>query len=519
MNKKLQDIFRYHEETKHSHFRYARSLGYMDWANQPDPFRSYKGAKNITLPLALEYPTPPYHLIFTGDVPSAPLLINSVSQFLQFSMGISAIKSNGMDEWALRCNASSGNLHPSETYLILPPMDGIDTKTSVSHYAPKNHSLEIIDSFESGMWKKLPQGSFFVALSSIVYREVWKYGERAFRYTQLDAGHAQRALQISAKVLGWKHKLLSNISDEDISKILGLDQKIRFNENEMEIPDMLLLITPEEFKDAIDISELLRSDIFDSIANTLAQNHQKWPMISLIEEATFASHTKRKTAESITIQRDPTKESKSVILNRRSAQAMDAPKSEISLKDFYTLLWSTLESFDGFENSVHLVLFVHNVRELESGLYLFVRNPKILPELKSSMEESFLFEKISSNLYALRYADYRIVSKNISCAQDIAKDGAFSMGMLCSFSDELIHYGEHRYKELYWECGAIGQQLYLEAASLGLSATGIGCFLDDDFHKLCGLKSNKFQSLYHFTIGRGLFDSRILTKNPYYARE
>jgi hypothetical protein len=42
---------RYHQETKHHFFRYARSLGYMDWANQPDPFRRYEGSPLIALPL------------------------------------------------------------------------------------------------------------------------------------------------------------------------------------------------------------------------------------------------------------------------------------------------------------------------------------------------------------------------------------------------------------------------------------------------------------------------------------
>jgi hypothetical protein len=87
--------------------------------------------------------------------------------------------------------------------------------------------------------------------------------------------------------------------------------------------------------------------------------------------------------------------------------------------------------------------------------------------------------------------------------------------MLCNFSEQLQTYGAHRYKELYWECGAIGQQLYLEATSLGLSGTGIGCFLDDMMHGLLGIKDNRYQVLYHFTIGRGGVDSRIMTKPAY----
>jgi len=90
--------------------------------------------------------------------------------------------------------------------------------------------------------------------------------------------------------------------------------------------------------------------------------------------------------------------------------------------------------------------------------------------------------------------------------------------MLCPFADEIVEHGAHRYKELYWECGAIGQQLYLEATAVGFQATGIGCYLDDVFHDLLGLKSNKFQSLYHFTIGKALVDERVLTRELYKDR-
>ena len=103
----------------------------------------------------------------------------------------------------------------------------------------------------------------------------------------------------------------------------------------------------------------------------------------------------------------------------------------------------------------------------------------------------------------------------ISCNQEIAKEGAFSFGMLCNFSSSLEQHGAIGYKNLYHQCGTIGQILYLEATSLGLSATGIGCFLDDEFHALLGLRDQQFQSLYHFTIGRAIVDTRVSTLPPY----
>jgi len=515
MNKELQTVFHYHETTKHSQKRYAKSLGYMDWATQPDPFRIYKGAKNIALPLSFDNPTPPYSLL-DEDLPAAPLLKESISQLLQFSMGIAAWKSSGGSSWAVRCNASSGNLHPTESYLILPPVMGND-KCTVSHYAPKNHALEVLAAFETDFFNTLEDESFLIALSSIAWREAWKYGERAFRYVQLDAGHAWQAFVVSAKMLGWKVTRVDNVSDEQIAKIVGLDQENRFFEDEK--PDMLLIVSKEEPSPSLDLTPLIKAlpQTYEGIANKLSPSMYEWEIIDAVEQATSLMQIPQAETKKCKVIREPSRESKEVVLNRRSIHVMDKEKSKISKEQFHTLLKSVDCSLDGKENAAHLAIFVHRVEEYAQGFYLHVRNQKDLQEFKKEFHETFLWRKTDfENLYLLEIADFTKASKTISCNQDIASDGAFSLGMICRYSKELLAYNAHRYKELYWECGMIGQQLYLEATSLGLSGTGIGCFLDDLMNvNVLGLKNNIYQSMYHFTVGVGYVDSRIQTTPPY----
>lgn len=528
MNKNLQVVFNYHEQTKHSQQRYARSLGYMDWSTQPNPFRNYNGAQTIQLPLAIENTTPPYHLL-DSDLPCAPLLTESISQLLQFSMAIAAYKESGGNSWAVRCNASSGNLHPTETYLVLPPVLQNQKKTSIYHYNVKNHALELLSSLDTTFWKKLPEGSFLIGLSSISWREVWKYGERAFRYTQLDAGHAWQSLVVSAKMLGWKLTRLDSVSDDDINLLFGLNQENRFFENEN--ADMLFVVAPLHPKSTsshsltahveqnINIDSLIENTslVYEAIANQLSPSMQDWEIIPQIEEACSQMQIPQdKTQEALHVDKNATQESKQVVLNRRSIHVMDKETSLITQEQFHTILNSVSSSLDSKENSTHLALFVHRVQGYNSGLYILVRNEKDINSLKKEMHNNFAWDKTNlENLYLLETRDLKMASKSISCSQDIASDGAFSLGMLCNFSQQLQEYGAHRYKELYWECGAIGQQLYLEATSMGLSGTGIGCFLDDMMHGLLGVKNNNFQVLYHFTVGRGYVDSRIMSKPAY----
>ena len=66
-----------------------------------------------------------------------------------------------------------------------------------------------------------------------------------------------------------------------------------------------------------------------------------------------------------------------------------------------------------------------------------------------------------------------------------------------------------------WETQVVGQVLYLEAEATGIRGTGIGCFFDDLTHRVFGLEGDRFQVLYHFTMGGAVDDPRLRTLPPY----
>jgi SagB-type dehydrogenase family enzyme len=524
----LERVLAYHQSSKHHFGRYAPSPGFMDWATQPDPFRRFEGAPNTPLSLAANRRKVGYADLFEpGAITPAPLDLDGVSVLLELSFGLSAWKQYGGNRWALRCNPSSGNLHPTEAYVIVSGAHGIEN--GIHHYASYDHSLELRCRFDPGV------RSLLLGLSSVFWREAWKYGERAFRYCQHDIGHALGALRYAAALLGWRIRLLDSLGDDDIAALLGLDRPDDFIEAEAETPDLLCLIEFGENAANPDINEWLRGvgkAKWMGRANKLSPHHKfDWPLIEEVHKATRkpvapASGNGYAPKLPAVLPLSCKLPAAELIRQRRSAQAFDGD-SFMPATTLYRILDATLPRqgippLDAWAPPprVHLVLFVHRVNGLTPGLYVFCRHEKSESLLRKAMKAEFAWERAEGcpehhRLFRLLLADTRQAAETISCHQDIAGESAFSLAMLAEFNHGLAE-GPWFYRRLFWECGLIGQALYLEAEAAGFRGTGIGCFFDDPMHELLGLKGTEFQSLYHFTIGGPLADNRLQTLPGYW---
>jgi nitroreductase len=169
---------------------------------------------------------------------------------------------------------------------------------------------------------------------------------------------------------------------------------------------------------------------------------------------------------------------------------------------------------------IHLALFVHRVTGVEPGLYMLFRDEADVEPVRRAAERDFVWERADAALplYLLARGDCRRLAGRLSCDQDIAADGFFSLGMIARFDASLDEFGPGFYRHLFWESGAVGQALYLAAEAAGARATGIGCFYDDPVHEAFGFHGHTFQSLYHFTVGIPVDDAR-LTSEPGYLWE
>ncbi len=489
----------YHEQTKHFYNRYAKSLGYLDWAHKPHPYRSYEGTSKIFLSWEADFQSS-YNELFANKPPNV-MDEKNVGSFFRYALGLAAVKRFGGQSWELRVNASSGNLHPTEAYCLLPQaiLNNNPVGVKVCHYHSYLHAFEELHTYEK---LTLPKQSFLVVLSSVVYKEMWKYGERCWRYCALDFGHAYRALEVSASLHGW-HLSPLDLSERECGHLVGLDQKERFEEAELEGADIAVLVSRTMQNDIeLDALRNVEVPLFDAPANRLCSYYQKYEIVEEMDAAT------KEAVVSVGFMPNISKSSESkatdVILNRRSAQAFEREKSKMELHVLFELLSGTK-----MENArLDLVLYVHNVEGLVPGVYLYKRCGSPL-ELK----EEFLYEEVAPGLFLLALGNVRIHAKNFSCMQDIASQSALAISMIAECEEAIVE--PIRYKERLFEAGRIGQQLYLDATSLGYSATGIGCFFDDAIHNFLGLHLPNRQVVYNFTVGKALRDTRLQTLPPY----
>jgi len=614
-------VLRYHDATKHHFNRFSRSLGYLDWAAQPNPFRSFAGTRVFQLPPrsllrrgptfitargaphfpnAAGTPPPPqllgasaprnssrlpladanavsYDRLFEGPLLApAPVSAEAIGDVLRHSLGLSAWKQYGESRWSLRVNPSSGNLHPTEAYLVTGPVAGLAETAAVYHYAPDRHALEERCAFDAAAWRwsvgEAPLVAL-VALTSIHWREAWKYGERAFRYCQHDLGHAIAAVRFAAALVGWKAVMVPAWSHREVAALVGVDRDEDYVGAEHEEPACVLALAQSSVESqpsavgrrdarlvdpprAVLLVEAVRGGNWVGRANQLSAEHVEWPIVDEVARATSdvghaleGAPTRQaraglKTRDDLktlpyTVHAARDLDARAILLQRRSALAFDG-RSSIGRQAFLAMLARTLPGpgapWDAlwWTPRIHLALFVHRVDGVTPGLYVLVRgagdvrlkadapdadatSDEMLERLKMAFGREFLWERADERLplYCLARGDCRPTARRLSCDQEIASDGFFSLGMIAEFAASLEEHGPSFYRHLYWESGVVGQVLYLEAEAAGARATGIGCFYDDPVHEVLGVTGHAFQSLYHFTVGMPVEDSRLRAEPGY----
>jgi len=486
----------YHDSTKHSVKSLRKTPHHLDWANMPDPFRYYEGVPVLDLPADPPFPETPLLDVLHGISGVTPAGDGStfLSELLFYSAAISASKrvpSTG-ERYALRVNPSSGNLHPTEFHFLTRGLS--DWPDGLYHYRPSAHMAEQRALGNVALNLAGSPAPIVFIFTSIAWREAWKYRDRAYRYCLHDIGHAWQALALAARAIGCDAYATGHFPDDEIARICRLPED--------EWPMLIVALRG----DSIPAREPGKSETvwYGGHPNQLSSERIAYPRIDEVHRCTKLSHHMWRGISAADPAPVGSGENKlpapaasslpfgEVVRKRRSALDFVGGVQSISLAQLSAILDVTrLPLFADFAGIrfIQLYLYVHRVDGLEPGVYRFWPECAELERIKSG--------------------DQRVAAAGLSLGQELAGNACVTFSMIGDLDRAMRAHGNRGYRYAHFEAGAIGQRLYLAAEALGLRATGIGAFYDEEVHRYLNLAPEHGQVVYHFAIGHPVVDARL----------
>ncbi len=498
----------YHEVTKHNVQALRRSGHVLDWTNMPDPFRHYEGVPMFDLPAEPPGPEVPALDVLQGAHGRTAAADGAafLSQLLYYSSAISASKrvlSTGY-RYALRVNPSSGNLHPTEFHFLTRGLK--QWPDGLYHYRPSSHMAEqrAAGPFKVGIGPDREPAPLVFVLTSIAWREAWKYRDRAYRYCLHDIGHAWQSLALAARSMGCETFANAHFPDDEIARLC------RLNEDEWPMLAVEVRSNSGAQGGAMPARDPDGGDAvwFGGRANQLSDHRIPYAWIDAMHSATKLESGQRGNIATAVppgigpdeglgaIELPPpassTRPFGETARTRRSALDFRPGAGAMTLAQLSAILAVTAQplsaDFAGVR-FIRLYLYIHRVHELEPGVYRYG------PE--------------DGRLNRIRSGDQRAAAAGLSLGQDLAGNACVAFSMIADLDRAVRAHGDRGYRYVHFEAGAIGQRLYLAAEALGFGATGIGAFFDDDVHRYLNLASGQGQVVYHFAIGYPVHDPRL----------
>ena len=452
----------------------------------PNPFRHYEGVPLLDLPADPLSPGFPTLRILAGEPPAATQPSTDGAAFLSqlffYSAAISAAKrvpATGA-KYALRVNPSSGNLHPTEFHFVTQGL--ADWPDGLYHYRSSSHMAE-----QRATGRILPpeqQAPVTFLLSTIAWREAWKYRERAYRYCLLDIGHAWQALDLSAAALGCSTTAMGQFDDDEVAKQWGL------------APDEWPMLLIEIAAGAVPLHRSSTADTwYGGEPNRLSLDPIAYPLIEDIHEAT--KRLRVAAGHSLIVEPsakvDPSLASRPLgetVRARRSA--LDFRGGTMSFDELMAILRCSIgqrfASDFSADPNMSVFAYIHDVRDLDAGAYRY------------SPPGGGGLERIMSG-------KQRAAAAGLSLGQDLAGNACAAFSIVANLERFCETWGDRGYRYAHFEAGAIGHRMYLAAEALGLRATGIGAFFDEKVHQYLGIRDGYV--VYHFAIGHAVADDRL----------
>ena len=519
-NVNSKTAWNYHEATKHSYASVRTNPHFLDFGNQPLPFKIYPALEPSRMPTEVRQTGVAALSAIAGSAAAGPntaLDLDAVAQLLYLSAGITRQRKYPGGEIYFRAAACTGALYEVELYLVCG--DLADLPAGVYHFAPAEFGLRRLRAGDyrsvlveaTGGEPAIAHAPLTMVCTCTYWRNAWKYQARTYRHFGWDNGTLLANLLAVATALGLPAKVVCGFVDATVNRLLDVDSQrevafslvalghdsglsARLDPPSQTAPRAILEISPL----GLETVPLSRDEIDYPL---MRQMHAASSLESAEEVAAWRGHTPLdpgmadfppRTGPVIQLSplsdaempRDPIEQ---VILRRGSSRQF--ARTPISLTQLSTMLDRATRVIPAdFLSPIgsqlnHLYLIVHAVEGLESGAYVFHRGLRVLDCLKRG--------------------NFRDQAGYLGLEQQLPADAAVDIFFLADLRPIFDRLGNRGYRAVQLEAGVIGGKLYLSAYAQRLGATGL-TFYDDDVTRFFSPHAGGKSAIFLIAVGESV---------------
>jgi SagB-type dehydrogenase family enzyme len=487
-NRNLDAAWSYHNGTKHSYESVRANRHYLDWENQPMPFKIYTDLEKIPLPEHLSSPGVPAlkAIAATGAGWGGPATVTCqlVAEILFLSAGITRRRSHFGSEILFRAAACTGALYHIDLYLVCGDLEGLEA--GVYQFSPQDFSLRRLRAGDfrsvligaSGDEPRVANAPCMIVSGSTFWRNAWKYQARAYRHCFWDNGTILANLTAAAAARQIPATLVLGFVDAAVNELLFLDGRreaalsiVALGSGSSRAPASPVLerLSPETLplsKEEVDYPAIKAMHDASSLeSETEAAMWREGREKAGGERITDEGKTRNRICplQPSTQEEAPNDSVEDVIVRRGSTR--EFAREPIAFAELSTMLDRASRGIESDFLSLSgpplndIYLIVHAVEGLTSGAYVFRARERALELLKEG--------------------DFRRDAGHLGLGQEIPADCSVNIYFLADLDRALERLGNRGYRAAQLEAAIMGGKVYLAAYAQRLGASGL-TFFDDD---------------------------------------
>ena len=481
-NRDTDAAWSYHDSTKHSLESIHADTHYLDFPNQPLPFKIYSDLEPIPLPQ--DFPVSDagaLRAISTTSIhPKDDCIpdMSALARVFYFSAGITRRKVYAGREMLFRAAACTGALYHIELYLVCGDLPGL--RAGVYHFGAHDFALRKLRDGDyrnvlvhaSGGEPSMASAPAILVCTGTYWRNSWKYRSRAYRHCFWDNGTILSNLLAVSSAHQIPARVVTGFTDGPVNRLLGLD-----TEREVALSLVPLGssrdgagVSPEAPPLALNTMPLSRTEVDYPAIRAM---HEASSLATEEEAASWRGRTPiarmpGPSGELFPLQPLADDETGADPIERviaRRGSTRQFVRRAITFPQLSTMLHQSTRGFSAD--------FLDPEGASLNNLYVIANDVDGLPR------GSYVFHQDSNALELLEEGDFRRVAGYLGLQQSLPADASANVFFLTDLKPVLARYGNRGYRAAQLEAGIMGGKLYLAAYSQRLGASGL-TFFDDD---------------------------------------